>query len=165
MANFKPQIPSLKSQIVLWVGGLLLLGALAWGIGWTAHGLFDRFAPPVETVEPTAVPPTVANGPTTPPTLPPSATPTQPPESTTAPVPATSTVVPTADDNVETIVVEANDRGVYDVVRRACGLSGNYTLSPDDEIVQETWKLNGFVEENPPIIEGQEIQVPIHLCP
>ncbi len=166
MTNSKFQIPSPQVQIVLWVGGLLLLGALAWGIGWTAHGLFDRLnAVTVETPEPTAVPPTAASSPTVPPTSPSSATPTQPPESTTAPAPATSTAAPTAEHNVETMIVGANDRGAYDIVRRACGLSRNYVLSLDDKIVQEVWQLNGFIGENPPIFEGQEIQIPIHLCP
>jgi len=66
---------------------------------------------------------------------------------------------------VETIPVVASDRGVYDVVRRACGLPRDYGLAPSDEIMQETRRLNGWVVEDPVIFEGQEIQVPIYLCP
>jgi len=153
--DLKTLLANPQAQILGFGGALLLLGALAWGIGWAAHGLFERLvAPPDETVGPTSPPPTAGNSPTASPT---------PPESAT--VPATSTVLPTAEDSVETMIVRANDRGVYDVVRRACGLSRGYVLSLDDEIVQETWQLNGFVVENPAIFEGQEIQVPTYLCP
>lgn len=155
MDDLKSLLSDPKAQVLVLGGALILLGAMAWGIGWTAHGLFDRFAPPDETPGPTPPPPTAENRP--------PAFPTPPPESAT--VPATSTVLPTAEDSVETIVVEASDRGVYDVVRRACELSSNYVLSLDDEIVQETWRLNSFVRENPAIFEGQEIQVPTYLCP
>lgn len=166
MTNFKPQIPKPKVQIVLWVGGLFLLGAIAWGIGWTAHGLFDRpDAVPAATTEPTVPPPTAANSPTATPAPLPPATSTQPPDSRTTPAPATSTVVPTVEHSVETIIVETTDRGVYDVVRRACGLPSDYVLNPDNEIVRETRQLNGFAEESPTIFEGQEIRVPTYLCP
>ena len=155
-----------RVDVLVFIVVTLVLGGVAWGIGWTAHGLFDRLnAATMETVEPTAVPPTAETRPTASPAAPPSATPTQPPESRPAPAPATSTPAPTAEHDVKVMVVKANDRGAYDVVRRACELSRNYVLSLDDEIVQETWQLNGFTGERPPIFEGQEIQVPVHLCP
>ena len=154
------------SQVIMFVVGLVVLGALAWGLGWMAHSLFDRGAapPPTATVEPTT-PLTAAHSPTPtpPPASPPPATLMQPPDGATSP--ATSTPAPTEERSVEAVTAEASDRGVYDVVRRACGLSRNYVLSLDDEIVRETWQLNGFVGENPAIFEGQEIQIPIHLCP
>jgi len=59
----------------------------------------------------------------------------------------------------------ADGRGVYDMIRRACGLPRDYVLSPSDEITRETWRLNQFAEESPPIEVGQAVQVPIRLCP
>ena len=156
MDDLKSLLSGPKAQVLVLGGALILLGATAWGIGWTAHSLFGRLAaPPEKTPEPTPPAPTMENIPTT--------SPTPPPESAT--VPATSTALPTVEDSVEAIIVKASDRGAYDVVRRACDLPRNYVLSPDNEIVQETWQLNGFVGERPTIFEGQEIQVPIYLCP
>ena len=155
-----------KIQIILCTGGLILLGVIAWSIGWAAHSLLDRPDPlPTERTEATPSIPThgPTHGPTLSPTSPPAATLTQPPAATVAP--ATSTPAPTEERRVEMMIVMASDRGAYDVVRRACGLPRNYVLRSDDEIVQETWQSNGFVEENPEISNGQEIQVPIYLCP
>jgi len=61
--------------------------------------------------------------------------------------------------------VISSDRGLYDVIRRACELPVDYILTPHDEITQETRRLNGFAVENPTIFEGQTIRVPIYLCP
>jgi len=151
-------------DVLIFIVVTLVLGGAAWGIGWMAHGLFDQqSAPPADTVEPTAPSPTAANSPTPPPAVSPPATPTRPPDS--APVPATSTAAPTAEQKVEMLIVESTDRGVYDVVRRSCGLPKEYVLTLTDEIVRETWQLNGFSEKSPPIFEGQEILIPTYLCP
>jgi hypothetical protein len=151
------------NQVIIFVVGLALLGALAWGVGWMAHDLFERGAAPPP-AEPT-MPPTAAHSPTHLSTSPHAATPTQPPTETHAPAPATSTHAPTEEHNVEVMVVKANDRGAYDVVRRACELTRDYVLNLDDEIVRETWQLNGLVGAEPAISVGQEIQVPVYLCP
>ena len=168
MPNLKSQIPNLKSQILLLAGALLLLGAVAWGIGWAAHSLFDRWAapPPTATVEPTAPLPTAVHSPTASPASQLIATPTQPATSTSAPGPATSTAAPTVEEKkVETFVVVESDRGLNDVVRRACELPRDYLLDPDDAIMQETRELNGFILKDPIIFEGQEVLVPVYLCP
>jgi hypothetical protein len=163
MADLKSQ-PPIKSQIALLVGALIVLGAMAWGAGWGAHFLLDRQTTR-PTTEPTLAPaalPSVAHSPTDTPS--PSSTPaaTQPQTSTPLPTAATS---PTAEHNVKALSVIASDRGLYDVVRRACGLPKSHIFRQSEEIVQETWRLNGFVVENPDIHLGQEIQVPTYLCP
>ena len=139
----------------------VVLGALAWGIGWMAHGMFDRQ---------TSLPPTVS--PERPEGLQTAthrstASIEESPGATGAstPLPATSTFASTATAQVQTLTVAADDRGVYDVIRRACGLPRDYVLSPSDEITRETWRLNQFAEESPPIEVGQAVQVPIRLCP
>ena len=161
------------------VGVFIALGALAWGIGWMAYGLFDR-----QTSLPPTVPSKRTEGlPTASPNPSPNVTFTSSSDSVAftpspdsvaftpgatgvpTPLPATSTSAPTAETQVQTLIVGAGDRGVYDVIRRACGLPRDYILSPNDEITQETWLLNEFAEENPLVEEGQAIQVPIHLCP
>jgi hypothetical protein len=47
-----------KSRLILLLGVLVLLGAVAWGVGWGARVFFDRWAapPPTATAEPTALP-------------------------------------------------------------------------------------------------------------
>jgi hypothetical protein len=164
MSDFISRMPRLR-QILLLVGGFLLLGALAWGIGWMTHGLIHRQATPLptETLERATPSPTIVYSPTALSAPPPTVAPTELPTSIS--MPATSTAAPTVVRRVETFSVAASDRGLYDVVRRACGLTMDYTLVPSNEIVQETWRLNGFVEANPRIHKGQDILVPIYLCP
>ena len=163
-------------RVAVLVGAFIALGALAWGIGWVAHGLFDRRAslPPPVSSESTEGRPTAMHSPTGSPDPSPSAVYTSSsdnvaftPGATDAPtpVPATSTPAPTTGARVQEMTVETNDRGVYDVIRRACGLPSSHVLSPGDVIIQETWKLNEFIEESPHVETGQAIQVPIHLCP
>lgn len=156
-----------KSRLILLLGGLALLGAVAWGVGWGARALFDRWAAllPTATAEPTASLSTATLRPTDMPDSQPTVTRTQLPTSTPEPVLVTSTPAPTAEQGIEILAVIRGDRGVYDVVKRACGLPRDYILAPGDAIVRETWRLNSFVGERPKIYEGQGIQVPIHLCP
>jgi len=168
MASPKLQSPRLAAWILLVAGTVLVLGAMAWGIGWAAHSLFDRWAAPMltATIVSTAALPPVTDNPTGLPASPPTMIPTQSPTSTFVPsVPVTSTAAPTAGEKIESEHVLASDRGLYDVIRRACGLPRDYILTLDDAIAQETWRLNGFDVENPTIFEEQPIQVPVHLCP
>jgi hypothetical protein len=164
VAGLKSQPPISKSQIALLIGGLIVLGAMAWSAGWGAHFLLDRQTTQ-PTTEPTLAPaalPSVAHSPTDTPSPSPTPAATQPQTSTPLPTAATS---PTAEHNVEVLSVIASDRGLYDVVRRACGLPKSHILLPTDEIMQETRRLNGLVVKNPGIHPGQEIQVPTYLCP
>jgi hypothetical protein len=164
VTGLKSQPPISKSQIALLIGGLIVLGAMAWSAGWGAHFLLDRQTTQ-PTTEPTLAPaalPSVAHSPTDTPSPSPTPAPTQPQTSTPLPTAATS---PTAEHNVKVLSVIPGDRGLYDVVRRACGLPKSHILRPGEEIVQATWQLNGFVVEDPDIHLGQEIQVPTYLCP
>jgi len=168
MGGGKSQIANRKSWRALLTVAFLVLGAAAWGIGWVAHSLVDRWAAPMltATMVSTAALPPVTDNPTGLPASPPTTIPTQRPTSTFVPsVPVTSTAAPTAGEKIESEHVLASDRGLYDVIRRACGLPRDYILTPDDVIAQETWQLNSFGVENPTIFEGQAIQVPVHLCP
>jgi hypothetical protein len=94
------QIANRKSRLVLLAGALLVLGAVAWGIGWAAHSLFDRWAaPPTTIVEPTVLPPATPTNifptvPVEPSLAPPAARPTSTLPPTSTPVP-TSTASPT----------------------------------------------------------------------
>ncbi len=171
----RPQTVRIKVRMLL-IGVLIVLGTLAWGIGWMAHSLFDRQTspPPTRPAERTEGRPTATHSPTATPDLSPGVAFTSSPNgvaftpgATDAPtlLPATSTPAPTAETQIQTLTVEADDRGVYDVIRRACGLPRDYFLYPGDEITQQTWLLNEFAEESPSIEVGQAIQVPIHLCP
>jgi hypothetical protein len=173
MARIRTRLPKGGTLILLWVGGVLLLGAVGWAIGWTAHRVLDvRATPtPTRTARPTATP-TVAPAPTDLgatdiPLTPTAASPggTVQPTSTPLSVPTTVTPAPPATNEVRAIPVETGDRGVYDVIRRACGLERDYPLSQHDRIVQETWVLNEFAEDSPRIQVGQEIRVPVYLCP
>lgn len=170
VASRKLQIADRRIQILGLVSVLIVLGSLAWGIGWAARGLLNRQAtpPPTATVLPTALPPTTVT-PTT--SAVPTAradfpsSPTVRPTSTAVAVPATATAIPIPENRIEIMVFKATDRGLYDVVRRACGLSRDYVLAPSDGIVQETRWLNGFTVENPRISAGKKIKVPVYLCP
>lgn len=146
---------------------LALLGALAWGLGWVAHSLLDRGAAPLPTApaksvsQPTRMPqPTDTL--TSSPTVIPTSTPTEP-----SPLAlATSTPAPTPTRRrIETLKVLDSDRGLYDVVRRACKLPRGYVLASNDKVVQETKQLNDFVLDNPVLLEDQEVKVPVYLCP
>ncbi|MEA3340816.1 MAG: hypothetical protein U9R15_12695, partial [Chloroflexota bacterium] len=74
MDDLKTLLANPKAQILGLGGALLLLGALAWGIGWAAHGLFERASePPAETGAATSP---ATQMPAAPPPSPPAATPT-----------------------------------------------------------------------------------------
>ena len=167
MTRINTKVPNLKTQVLLWLGGLLLLGAAIWGLRWTTRTMTDRqeTPSPTEWLRPTALPATGVPGPTA---LPASPTPvlTQPSVGTPATgVPAAPTDVPTVGAEEALFPVQEGDRGVYDVLRRACELADDHPLSGDDPLVEETWRLNDFSTESPMIQPGQEVRVPTHLCP
>ena len=162
--NSKTPTPITRPQVIALIGGAILVGAAAWGIGWGAHALLGRQDAPGATASLPGALDTSTPSPASYPTM----APTHPPTSTSAPVQATSTAAPTVEhtaEMIETLPVIASDRGLYDVVRRACGLPKDALLAPGDEIVRETRRVNGFSAEDPTIFEGQAIQVPTHLCP
>ena len=164
MTGHNSKTPITKSLVIALIGGAILVGAAAWGIGWGTHALLGRQDAPSAT----ASLPDASDTPTPSPASYPTLAPTHPRTSTPAPVQATSTAAPTVEHTaeiIETLPVIASDRGLYDVVRRACGLPKDALLAPGDEIVRETRRMNGFSAEDPTIFEGQAIQVPTHLCP
>ena len=171
MTRINTKLPDLKTQVLLWLGGLLLLGAVIVGLRWTTRTMNDRreTPPPTEWLRPTAPP---ATGVLDPAQLPasPTLTPTQPPVDSPVPPPPTgiaaaATHAPAATRDGAVFPVQDGDRGVYDVLRRACALADDHPLSGDDALVQETWRLNEFAGESPTIRPGQEIRVPVRLCP
>jgi len=153
VANFKFQIPKPKAQIALLVGAFLLLAAVAWGIGWAAHGLLDRqTTPPATTAEP-------AVGAPTSPALaatsvqPPAPHPTSTLRPTSTPVP-TLVVTPTAE-----IEIVQHEEGLYQVCRRHCP----ERWPPDDADLKEyargVARLNGLPWPNPALSPGQRLRM------
>jgi hypothetical protein len=171
MDDLKSRLSHLKSPIVL-VGAIILLGAVAWGIGWAAHALFDRPAAPaptvtmetmetVETMEPTALPVTTLTPTAQAPTIPSPATPAgTPPTSTPAPSPTPSPAKPAGEEKWE--IVQPGE-GLYMVCRRHCPAR----WPPDDadleEYAREVAWLNGLSWPEPALSPGQRIRMP--SCP
>jgi len=166
MANPKLQSPRLAVWILLVAGTVLVLGAMAWGIGWAAHGLFDwRTARSAVTAEP-SVPTQTATLATFPPTMSPSPSSVSPPTTTmmptTTPVP---TLAPRSTGEWET--VQAGE-GLYQVCRRHCaGRWHAYDVAPDlVAYAREIARLNGllWIEPNgPPLALEQKLRMP--SCP
>lgn len=161
MANFKSQSSNPKAQVALLVGTLILLGAVAWGIGWVAHGLFDqRTAPSASTAEPTV------EAPTLPPLTATSVRSTVPhPTSTLRP---TSTPAPTlaANPTAEIEIVQHGE-GVYQVCRRHCpGRWPDDDVPPNlEEYAREVARMNDlrWGVAGPRLHEGQVLLMP--SCP
>ena len=153
MANPRFQIPNSKSPIVLLFGAVLLLGAVAWGVGWAARALRDRQAAPSPT-ETTATPTVLIPLPS--PTL---------TTASSSDIPApTSTLMPTPTPlSVERWETVQQDEGLYMVCRRHC--PGRWPPDDDDliEYAQEVARLNGLSWPDPPLDRGQRLRMP--PCP
>jgi hypothetical protein len=173
MARIKTRLPKGGTLILLWVGVILLLGLVGWGIGWLVpRVLAPRETPtptPTQMARPTATP-TVAPVPTLTPAAPeatgvlptstgddsPSASPESAPEPTAAPV-----VEPTliAEENE---VVQSGD-GLFQVCRRHCP----ERWPPDDDelttYAQRVAELNGLSWPDPALSPGQILKMP--SCP
>jgi hypothetical protein len=114
MADLKSQILNSNLQFVLLVAGFLLLGAVAWGVGWTAHAVIDRGPASSPTIGPTAPATATSNPVLSDGVTPlPSSTP-QPPTSTPAP-----TVVPSPTAGYRTYVVQPG-QGLAQVAGIVC---------------------------------------------
>lgn len=148
-----------RSRGVLFVLMLVLVGALAWGVGWVAHGTLDRQAvpSPTATVRPTA---TATSG--SPPTIAPSPSPEVKPPGTLRP---TSTPLPTLTP-APTLAWEVVQRGegLYQVCRRHCpGRWPAYGVPSDlDNYAREVARLNRLTWP-PHLYPGQKLQMP--PCP
>jgi hypothetical protein len=170
MTDLKSRISDPKSRIVLLAGGIILLGLVAWGIGWGARALLDRPAaqPPTPTmtarVEPTPFPTATATATAQVPITPSPIPPTNTPPSTFTPVPAPTTA-PTGpvDEGAEAWEVVQPGDGLYMVCRRHCSTR----WPPDDadleEYAREVAQLNGLLWPNPALSPGQELRMP--RCP
>lgn len=123
MGRIRTRLPKGGTLILLWIGGVILLGAVGWGIGWTAHRLLDAREPtPTATARPTVRPSPVPTA-----TLPaPTDAPTGiSPGEPTADQPAL-TSTPLATDvfapqpTQRTYVVQAGDGGLAKIAGKVC---------------------------------------------
>ncbi|MBN1976263.1 MAG: hypothetical protein JW918_02580 [Anaerolineae bacterium] len=127
MGRIKTRLPKGGTLILLWIGGVILLGAVGWGIGWTAHRLLDaREPPPTETARPTVQPSPAPTATVPAPTgVPTDVSPGEPtadqPADTTA---LTSTPLATSEFALEptprTYVVQAGDGGLAAIAGIVC---------------------------------------------
>jgi hypothetical protein len=172
MARIKTRLPKGGTLILLWIGVIVLLGAVGWGIGWLA----PRVLAPRETPTPTptrmarpkatsevAPEPTVA--PAAPEATDISPTPTGdiPPASPEGPV--TPTDAPVIEPTLiaeENEVVQSGD-GLFQVCRRHCP----ERWPPDDDVLpvyaQQVAELNGLSWPDPALSPGQILEMP--PCP
>lgn len=148
-------------HVLVFVVALVLLGALAWGVGWVAHSLVggDRAAvtATVTRAAPTDVP---ATSPPTPTDVS-SATvsPTSTPQPTSTPMP-TLTLPPVEEG--ETV---RQGEGLYQICRRHCpGRWPAYGIPPDLEgYARKAAQLNDLRWPNPVVYKGQKLRMP--PCP
>ncbi len=159
-------------RVLILVVALVLLGALAWGVGWIAHSLVSRPTPPplaataTATATPalavataTEVPATSAPAPT--PVSPAAVPPTSTPAPTSTPMP---TLTPTPTEEWE--IVQLGE-GLYQVCRRHCPgrWSGSGKPSSLDKYAREVARMNGLRWGwwGPKLHEGQALLMP--ACP
>jgi len=149
MAELKPR------HILILVVALVLLGALAWGVGWVAHSLVARSAPTsAATMAPPALP---AATPTSTAPLPTAAHPTSTPRPTSTPAP---TITPSPTPAETTYTVTPRDGGLWDVARHACALTDPGEIEVFVERIKER---NGLYGPNPVIHPGDVLIIP--PCP
>jgi hypothetical protein len=172
MARIKTRLPKGGTLILLWVGVVVLLGLVGWGIGWLApRVLAPRETPtPTQAARPTATR-TVAPVPTVAPTVPEAtdAPPTPAGDETPTAAGPDGTVEPTDASEVEptliaedTEVVQSGD-GLFQVCRRHCP----ERWPPDDDelttYAQQVAELNGLSWPNPALSLEQVLKMP--PCP
>jgi hypothetical protein len=127
MSRIKTRLPKGGTLILLWIGGVILLGAVGWGIGWTAHRLLDSREPtPTETarptIQPSPVPTATEPAPTDMPTAispgePTADQPVDAPDLTSTPL-ATSEFAPAPTQR--TYIVQAGDGGLALIAGKVC---------------------------------------------
>lgn len=149
------------ANVLTLIAVIIVLGGVAWGMGWLAHSLFDRQAAPpataTATVEPTATPTSTAPAPTATLSSPPTST--LRPTSTPAP-----TLVPTPTESWMTVEF---GEGVYQVCRRHCpGQWPGDDVPPSlEEYAREVTRVNGlrWRLRGPRLEAGQTLHMP--PCP
>jgi hypothetical protein len=176
MARIKTRLPKGGTLILMWIGVILLLGLVGWGIGWLVpRVLAPRETPtptPTQMARPTATSTTV-DVPTGIPTVPEATdipqTPTATgPEGVSEPT-SESVAEPTAVPVVEpTLIAEENEvvqsgDGLFQVCRRHCP----ERWPPDDDALttyaQQVADLNGLSWPDPALSPGQILKMP--PCP
>ena len=164
MGRIRTRLPKGGTLILLWIGGVILLGAVGWGIGWTAHRLLDaREPPPTETprptVQPSPVPTATVPAPTdVSPGEPTADQPADTPALTSTPL-ATSEFAPTP--TLRTYVVETGD-GLAVIAGMVCPDLVEYA----DRLAfaEEIQKLNSDkIQSVDDISPGMELVIP--PCP
>lgn len=154
-------------HVVVAVAAMILLGAMAWGIGRGARSLLERQAAPLPTqkASPTS-PPKAKATPTHPPaSRVPTAFLSTPPTSTLRPTSTPApTVTPTATPAWET--VQAGE-GLYQVCRRHCpGRWPGHSVPPDlEEYAHYVAHTNGlrWGTRGPTLRGGERLRMP--TCP
>ncbi|MEA3308850.1 MAG: hypothetical protein U9Q70_04975 [Chloroflexota bacterium] len=145
-------------HILVFVVALVLLGALAWGVGWAAHSLVggERAA----TATPTAILTpslTVATTPTAGPTQIPAKLATSTPQPTSTPM---STLTPPPVEEWETV---RQGEGLYQICRRHCPgrWPGTDVPSSLDAYAREVARMNGlrWGWRGPQLHKGQKLQM------
>jgi len=152
-------------HVLVFVVALVLLGALAWSVGWVAHSLVGggraaataTVTATVTGATPTDVPATPAPTPTD--VSPAAVTPTSTPQPTSTPM-STLTLPP-----VEEWETVRQGEGLYQICRRHCpGRWPAYGIPPDLEgYARKVAQLNGLRWPNPVMHKGQKLRMP--LCP
>jgi Tfp pilus assembly protein FimV len=123
MGRIRTRLPKGGTLILLWIGGVILLGAVGWGIGWTAHRLLDAREPlptetPRPTVRPSPVPTATAPAPTgVSPGEPTADQPADTPVLTSTPL-ATDAFAPAP--TLRTYVVQPEDVGLAMIAGKVC---------------------------------------------
>jgi hypothetical protein len=170
--NLKSKIPDPKSQILLLAGGVILLGIVAWGIGWGAHALLDHPAaqPSSTPMGTAAIQPAATSVPTARVLMTPSSSDLNNPPSPTAPLPPTYTPAPSPTlpstpapvEQEEWATVQAGE-GLYMVCRRHCPAR----WPPDDadleEYARSVGALNDLTWPDPALTPGDLLRMP--PCP
>ena len=165
MGRIRTRLPKGGTLILLWIGGVILLGAVGWGIGWTAHRLLDAREPlptetPRPTVRPSPVPTATAPAPTgVSPGEPTADQPADTPVLTSTPL-VTSEFAPAPTQRI--YVVQAGDGALPKIAGKVCPDLVEYL----DRVAfaEEIQKLNSDkIQSVDDISPGMELVIP--PCP
>jgi hypothetical protein len=172
MARIKTRLPKGGTLILMWIGVIVLLGVVGWGLGWLAPRVLapPETPTPTQMVRPTATS-TIVPGPTLTPTAPEATGVPQTPAGDDAPtaVGPENTAEPTTASVIEpTLIAEENELvqsgdGLFQVCRRHCP----ERWPPDDAelttYAQQVTELNGLSWPDPALSPGQVLEMP--PCP
>lgn len=164
MATSRRRISGPRARLLVLAAVLALSAVGAWGMGWLAHGVFDRWPGQLPTAE---VGSTVVRAEISPPTAPvsiavPSSLPTSVPRPTSTPMPTPASAPAETWDTV------GRGEGLYQVCRRHCPGRWSANGVPPDLVryAGEVARLNGLFWRHPhgPIVRfDQELRMP--SCP